>query len=144
MKFSTVLLPTDFSNHAEAACAAGIAMASRDGAKLIALHVLPLSDLVVGEYPIVMVDQLQADLMADAEKRMQAWAAKQSAVIETLVLWGNPAIDICRIAEERHADLIVTSTHGRTGLAHLFMGSVAERVVRHAPCSVLVVRAQHA
>ena len=42
------------------------------------------------------------------------------------------------------ADLIVTSTHGRTGLAHLFMGSVAERVVRHAPCSVLVVRAQHA
>jgi nucleotide-binding universal stress UspA family protein len=75
---------------------------------------------------------------------MQAWAAKQSAVIETLVLWGNPAIDICRIAEERHADLIVTSTHGRTGLAHLFMGSVAERVVRHAPCSVLVVRAQHA
>lgn len=144
MKFNTILLPTDFSSHAEAACATGLEMAARDGAKVIALHVLPLSDLVMGEYPIVMVDQLQADLQADAEKRMQSWIATQSAAIESLVMWGNPAIDICRIAEERHADLIVTSTHGRTGLAHLFMGSVAERVVRHAPCSVLVVRAQHA
>ena len=74
---------------------------------------------------------------------MQEWVGKQKVALESLVLWGNPAIDICRIAAERHADLIVTSTHGRTGLAHLFMGSVAERVVRHAPCSVLVVRAQH-
>lgn len=144
MKFTTVLLPTDFSRHADAACAAGIEMALRDGARIIALHVLPLSDLVMGEYPMVMVDQLQADLQADAEKRMQAWAATQSVSLETMVLWGNPAIDICRIAEEQKVDLIVTSTHGRTGLAHLFMGSVAERVVRHAPCSVLVVRAQHA
>ncbi|MCC6706664.1 MAG: universal stress protein [Gammaproteobacteria bacterium] len=144
MKFKTVLLPTDFSNHAEAACAAGLEMAQRDGAQVIVLHVLPLSDLVIGEYPIVMVDQLQADLTADAEKRLQAWKDKQSVKVESLVLWGNPALDICRIAEERKADLIVTSTHGRTGLAHLFMGSVAERVVRHAPCSVLVVRAQHA
>lgn len=144
MKFTTVLLPTDFSSHAEAACGAGMDMARRDGAQVIALHVLPLSDLVMGEYPIVMVDQLQAELMADAEKRMQAWKAEQGGAVETLVVWGNPALDICRIAEERKADLIVTSTHGRTGLAHLFMGSVAERVVRHAPCSVLVVRAQHA
>jgi nucleotide-binding universal stress UspA family protein len=144
MKFNTVLLPTDFSSHAEAACAVGLEMAARDQARVIALHVLPISDLVMGEYPIVMVDQLQADLQADAEKRMQTWVAAQKVAIESLVLWGNPAIDICRIAEEHHADLIVTSTHGRTGLAHLFMGSVAERVVRHAPCSVLVVRAQHA
>ncbi len=144
MKFTTVLLPMDFSSHAEAACAAGLEMATRDGAKVIALHVLPISDLVMGEYPVTMVDQLQTDLQADAEQRMQAWVGKQSGSIESLVLWGNPPIDICRIAEERHADLIVTSTHGRTGLAHLFMGSVAERVVRHAPCSVLVVRAQHA
>ena len=142
MKFNTVLLPIDFSNHAEAACAAGLEMAARDGAQVIALHVLPISDLVMGEYPVTMVNQLQTDLQADAEQRMQAWVGKQRGSIESLVLWGNPPIDICRIAAERHADLIVTSTHGRTGLAHLFMGSVAERVVRHAPCSVLVVRAQ--
>ncbi|MBK6658894.1 MAG: universal stress protein [Proteobacteria bacterium] len=144
MKFNTVLLPTDFSTHADAGCAAGIAMAQRDGAKVIALHVLPLSDLVMGEYPITMVDQLQAELMGDAEQRMQRWKDQQAMAVETLVVWGNPALDICRIAEERKADLIVTSTHGRTGLAHLVMGSVAERVVRHAPCSVLVVRARHA
>lgn len=138
MKFNTIVLPTDFSSHAEAACATGLEMAARDGARIIALHVLPLWDLVIGEYPMVVVDQLQADLQADAEKRLQTWVGKHSAAIESLVLWGKPAIDICRIAAERHADLIVTSTHGRSGLAHIFMGSVAERVVRHAPCSVLV------
>lgn len=71
-------------------------MAQRDGAQVIVLHVLPLSDLVIGEYPIVMVDQLQADLTADAEKRLQAWKDKQSVKVESLVLWGNPALDICR------------------------------------------------
>ena len=140
MKFATILLPTDFSDYAERAAAVGMDLAARDGARVIALHVLPISDLVVGEYPIVMVEDLQNELMADAEKRMATWVAKQSHPVETQVVWGNPAVDVCRIAGESRADLIVTATHGRTGLAHLFMGSVAERVVRHAPCSVLVVR----
>ena len=60
--------------------------------------------------------------------------------VETLVVWGSPPVEICRIAQERHVDLIIMGTHGRTALAHLLIGSVAERVVRHAPCSVLIVR----
>ncbi|MGE0857776.1 MAG: universal stress protein [Gammaproteobacteria bacterium] len=141
MKFSCILLPTDFSEHAERAAAVGLELAARDGARVHVLHVLPMADLVVGEYPVVMVEDLQGELMKDAERRMAAWAAKQAVAVQTEVVWGNPAQDICRIAEEKGADLIVTATHGRSGLAHLFMGSVAERVVRHAPCSVLVVRA---
>ena len=56
------------------------------------------------------------------------------------MVWGSPPVEICRIAQERHVDLIVMSTHGHAGLAHLLIGSVAERVVRYAPCSVLIVR----
>ena len=68
-------------------------------------------------------------------------AAQQPVPIETRVLWGDPATTICEVAKTRPCELIVMSTHGRTGLAHVFIGSVAERVVRYAPCAVLVVRA---
>jgi nucleotide-binding universal stress UspA family protein len=71
---------------------------------------------------------------------LQTVATRQRWPIETLAVWGNPSTEICRIAQEYRSDLIVMGTHGRTGLARLFMGSVAEHVVRSAPCAVLVVR----
>jgi hypothetical protein len=58
---------------------------------------------------------------------------------ETAFTEGSPAIDICAFAKSRNVDLIITSTHGFTGFAHVLIGSTAEQVVRHAPCSVLVV-----
>ena len=67
-------------------------------------------------------------------------AADQPVPIETLVVWGHPAEEICRLATVYRVDLIMMSTHGRTGLAHVFFDSVAERVVRYASCAVLVVR----
>jgi universal stress protein A len=87
-----------------------------------------------------MREQAEKELQAEAESRLQTLAAGQSVAVETLVVWGSPPVEICRIAQERRVDLIVMGTHGRTGLAHLFIGSVAERVVRYAPCSVLIVR----
>lgn len=68
-------------------------------------------------------------------------AAQHPGLMETCVRWGDPSTEICRVAQERGSDLIVMSTHGRIGLAHVFIGSVAERVVRYAPCAVLIVRA---
>ena len=54
--------------------------------------------------------------------------------------WGDPATTICEAAQTHPCELMVMSTHGRTGLAHVFIGNVAERVVRYAPCNVLIVR----
>src|ERR1051325_3832190 len=58
---------------------------------------------------------------------------------ETAFIEGSPVIDICAFAKDHNVDLIITSTHGLTGFTHVLIGSIAERVVRHAPCSVLVV-----
>ena len=72
---------------------------------------------------------------------METVAAQHPVSIETLVLWGGRGTTICDVAKTRWCALMVMSTHGRTGLAHVFVGSVAARVVHYAPCAVLVVRA---
>jgi nucleotide-binding universal stress UspA family protein len=140
MEIRTILLPTDFSPWAEHACQQGFALAAREHAHVLLVHVLLRSDLAFGDIPLPMREQAEKGLQAEAESRLRTLAAEQSMAVETLVVWGSPPVEICRIAQERHVDLIVMSTHGHTGLAHLLIGSVAERVVRHAPCSVLIVR----
>src|SRR5512147_786183 len=140
MEMHTVLLPTDFSPWAEQACQQGFALAAREHAHVLLVHVLLRSDLAFGDIPLPLREQAEKELQAEAESRLRTLAAGQSVAVETLVVWGSPPVEICRIAQERHVDLIVMGTHGRTGLAHLLIGSVAERVVRHASCSVLIVR----
>src|SRR6266851_5617114 len=135
-----MLLPTDFSPSAEHACHQGFALAARAQAQVVLLHVLGRSTLAFGDTPLPMRAQLEHEICAEAEQRLTVLAASQTVPVVTRVVWGNPAVAICRIAHERQIDLIVMSTHGRTGLAHMFMGSVAERVVRSAPCAVLIVR----
>jgi len=87
--------------------------------------------------------QFETSLKEDAERRIREIIARESKVgqleIQCQVKVGEPFWDICRVAEEEKVDLIVMGSHGRTGLAHVLLGSVAERVVRHAPCPVLVV-----
>jgi hypothetical protein len=68
-------------------------------------------------------------------------AAQSTAPIETRVLWGDPATTLCDVANTQPCELMVMCTHGRTGLAHVFIGSVAERAVRSAPCHVRIVHA---
>ena len=80
-------------------------------------------------------------LREEAEKRRQAQAVWKAVPVHSLVVYGGvPATEICQVAEQEQADLIVMETQGRTGISHLLMGSVAERVVYHAPCAVLTVR----
>ena len=84
---------------------------------------------------------------ADAHKKMEGMLTppqEEGLAVERMITRGTPFIEIIRTAKEHDVDMIVLATHGRSGLAHVLMGSVAEKVVRKAPCPVLVVRkAQH-
>lgn len=141
MDIHTILVPTDFSPYAEHAWQEALAIATRDKAHVLLLHVLPfLTFTWVDEWSLARA-QFEDKIQRDAEQQLQTLAAQQTIPTETHVLWGDPATTICDVAKTRPCELIVMSTHGRTGLAHVFIGSVAERVVRYASCNVLIVRA---
>jgi nucleotide-binding universal stress UspA family protein len=144
LSFQRVLVPLDFSEHARKALRHGRGLARQFGAKLILLHVVePMvypSDL---GYTPVLSEELTAEVHQEAENRLQAAVrAEQARGIECegLLRFGRPYLEIAALAEEQAVDLIVLTTHGYTGLKHVVLGSTAERVVRHAPCPVLVVR----
>jgi len=141
MEMHTILVPTDFSTYAEHALQEALAIASRDKAHVLLLHVLPFLTFTWADEWSLARPQFEEKIQRDAEQQLQTIAAQQTVPIEALVLWGDPATIICDVARTRPCELIVMSTHGRTGLAHVFIGSVAERVVRYAPCAVLIVRA---
>lgn len=141
-----ILCPTDFSQHARYAIRRAAAMARASGAEIILLHVFPQSTPGgVNEDSYLLANWRQ--LMKREEERAKAALEREARSrllegikVKTLLGAGSPYREIDRIASRMHADLIVISTHGTTGMLHLVMGSVAERVVRHAPCSVLVVK----
>lgn len=145
MEIKTILVPTDFSEFAEPAYAWALGLAADCKAKVVLLHVT--SSLASLEFPesgyYADLVRMEREMVADAEKRVGEFAAKKGASVvpvETQVTLGDAVSEICRMAERAHADLIIMGSHGRTGLSHVLLGSVAERVVRHAPCPVLVMR----
>jgi nucleotide-binding universal stress UspA family protein len=131
MQFQNILIPTDFSGAAEPAVQHALTLAARAQAQILLLHVLPG---MAGPSP---EDRRQAT----AEQWLQELARQASVPVHTLVVWGDPAAEICRVAQERQSDLIAISTHSRTGRELAFIGSVADAVVRRAPCAVLLLRA---
>lgn len=139
MEIQNILIPTDFSASAEEMVQQALALAAREQAQVLLLHVL--NSLAVTDTEAQAMYQLGQTMQEEAEQQLQAVAVQALVPIKTLVVWGTPASEICRVAKEHTIDLIVMSTHGRTGLAHILLGSVAERVVRHAPCAVLILRA---
>jgi len=142
----TVLVSTDFSDFGDAAISHAFRVAKDYGARVVLLHVLdaspPPNPLYAHYYPIPTPEQIrQAEAKAHEELRARIpEALRRSDRVETQVAQGSPAGEILRVADEQQASLIVISTHGRTGLRRLALGSVAERVIRDAPCPVLVVR----
>jgi nucleotide-binding universal stress UspA family protein len=146
MTIKRILVPTDFSTHADAALRYAIALATPLGATVGLLHVIedPLAaGMWASELYSAEIAGLQINLAKDAEERLSRTVAEiaSSVVTDREVRTGRAAATITEAAAESKADLIVMGTAGRTGLAHVLMGSVAERVVRTAPCPVLTVRA---
>jgi nucleotide-binding universal stress UspA family protein len=145
IQLKRILVPTDFSEHSERAAAYAAELARRFQAeKVYCVHVsdIPADLLATSAYYMTgpsedFIDQVRAQ----SKQSLDAFVAKNLAglPVETVFLEGRPFVEIIRFARENAVELIVIATHGRTGLTHALFGSVAERVVRKAPCPVLVV-----
>ena len=138
-----VLVPIDFSTTADRALEYAIALGQQLHARLTLLHVLDLTPVTMEDMTAGMTATLLDDLETDAQHLLQASRERvQRAGLqgESLLVQGTPTQTIVDTAGEQGVDLIIMGTHGRTGLAHVFLGSVAEHVVRQGPCPVLVVR----
>ena len=137
----TILHPTDFSEHSEPAFNVACSLAQSYGARLVLLHVLEPTVLVYGGVMTPPPPLPGADERLSARKQLQRLRPPHSSIpVERLVEAGDSATAIMQVARERNCDLIVMGSHGRTGLGRLLMGSVAENVLRKAPCPVLTVK----
>ena len=161
ISMKSILCPTDFSPESHAAAEAALELARRFNSKLMLLHVIedPVVYLPMLEsFPLPTRDQLETY----AEERLENWisapereltdrelteresAEREGAQVQHFWTHGHPAEEIVKFAAKSKADLIVISTHGRSGLSRLLLGSIAENISRHAPCPVLVHRASDA
>ena len=138
-----ILFPTDFSERAEAAWEYAQTVASAFNAEIHLLHVLqePVTMLPESALAVAPPAVNMPELMEAAEQGLERISQSTSnSVTNRSVVSGPPAEEIVRYARDAGVDLIVLGTHGRTGLAHVLLGSVAEKIVRKAPCPVLTVR----
>lgn len=138
--FQRILLPADGSEHSRRATATGLDLAKRLKVPVVALYVVDARALDPYPSEALFVD-LRSILLKEARRtlaRVEADARRKKIRATTRLLEGVPEEEIVRFAKP--SDLIVMATHGRTGLSRLLLGSVAETVVRHARCPVLVVR----
>lgn len=136
------LVPVDFSEYSDHALDYALSLASQLQSRLTLLHViqpLMVGGADIGMVPYAYAQQLEEETRESMQKcldRINAAGLKG----EGMVVHGVPWQEIVDMAKNRHNDLIIMGTHGRTGIKHVLLGSVAEKVVRLAPCPVLVVR----
>jgi universal stress protein A len=144
--FQKILVPVDFSEHSALAVQTAADLSQRYRAALKLVYVVePIAYALPDGY--LLFNELQLNsIFGEFEKRLAAdeRSAEQAGalLVETQLLKGAAASEICVLAAREGFDLIVMGTHGRKGLGHVVLGSVAERVVRSAPCPVLTVRAK--
>ena len=148
LPFKKILAPIDFSEPSYEALAIAEKLALQSSAELCVLHVVP-SIPFVAESPLppgFNISLLQLKLEEKAKKSLQDEVEKRvsdQVLLHAMVSTGNPAHEIARIAQDDKSELIVIASHGESGWRHLIHGSVTERVLRLAPCHVLVVRVSH-
>ena len=143
--FTRIVVPTDFSSASQSALEYAIDLATRYGAVIDLLHVVEepayLASSPDGYF--AGLPALRDQMREDGQRQLAATAQVCTAAnvpYDTAIVSGRPATSIVQQAADRAADLIVMGTHGRSGLDHFILGSVAERVIRSAPCPVLTVR----
>lgn len=146
IEFKKILAPLDFSECSHEALGYAISIAGKYGAELYLLHVLELPHYAsAGVTPSTLreVLKLEAEMEKEAEKALgeaEEKVKKAQVQVSKLIRKGEAYAEISRAARELNADLIVMGTHGRTGLPHVLLGSVAERIVRTASCPVFSVK----
>ena len=145
IQLTKLLVPTDFSEDSEQAARYAVELAKRFQTEIHCVHVvdIPADLLSTSDYYMTgpsgqFIDQIREE----SKKNLEAFTEKnlEGMQVRTAFLEGRPFVEILRYARDQEIDLVVIATHGRTGLKHVLFGSVAEKVVRKAPCPVLVVK----
>jgi nucleotide-binding universal stress UspA family protein len=143
-EWKRILCPIDFSDASRAALETACDLARRFDAKVALFHAYPVPGYTFPDGSFVASAKMLDELADQAKRHLDEWKALAETAgvkeVETATAVGEPAHEIVDFATRNRADLLVLGTHGRTGLSHALMGSVAERVVRKAPCPVLTVR----
>ena len=144
-----ILVATDFGAASDNALRYGRGLAARFGARLHVLHVTRSISLTAAIYghagvPFAAREEIERGERARTEALLTDEDRRALRAFATTVTDDSPALAVVKYARRHHIDLLVLGTHGRGAFAHLLLGSVAERVVRTAPCPVLTVRdAEH-
>jgi nucleotide-binding universal stress UspA family protein len=138
--YSRILVPTDYSKASFAAFKPAAVLASKFGAEIFLLHVIeeiPLYAYRIGTSQKKLDEQVVERAAAEMRKVAKLLRSRDA---ELIVRTGNVHKEILSVVKAKRIDLIVMGTHGRTGLAHTVVGSIAEKIVRFAPCQVLTVK----
>ncbi|MBW7898797.1 putative universal stress protein [Candidatus Brocadiaceae bacterium B188] len=138
-----ILCPIDYSVYSEMALKYAIEFAEKYQAKLYLMHVLDIRVYDINNpelYNINVVDEETVEKLRERLLRCVNEDTRGRISVEALIIQGVPFAEIIKVSKEYRIDLIVIGTHGRTGLSHAIMGSVAEKIVRKAPCPVLTIR----
>lgn len=137
-----ILVPTDFSDQGKTALMYAVAFADQFGAAVDLLHVLePVPPGALLSY--VSLSDLKKSMQEEAEKHLEELHTEwqnYAFPVKKIVVEGHPFVEIIKHARESKADMIIMGTHGRGAIAHMLLGSVAEKVVRKSQCPVLTVR----
>ena len=142
--FKKILAPYDFSAQSKHALQFAADLARRYEAPITVVHACDINYFSVPESFLLYTPSQLPQLMAGLEKQLEPIKYELLSAnvlqVNTQVLQGTPFAEIVRLARDEHYDLIVMGTHGRAGISHALLGSVAERVVRNAHCPVLTIR----
>ncbi|MDP6700618.1 MAG: universal stress protein [Candidatus Latescibacteria bacterium] len=142
-KLKKILIPTDLSEYARYALPYAVELARTNGAEIHLVHVLDttwLAPAAAAEFPGQLSVAIDNSEELAAETLREMGADIKEVPVHTKTLVGAPHVEIVRYARQQETDLVVVSTHGRTGLSHALIGSVAEKIVQMAPCPVLTVK----
>jgi nucleotide-binding universal stress UspA family protein len=134
----TILVPIDFQDASLAALAAARDLAAKLGFEVVLLHVYAVPVVVYPGFDPIVAPGLPDEIAATAKAAVERLAA-ENGDLATLLRAGDPATEILRAVAETAPQMVAMGTHGRSGIAHLLLGSVAEKVVRQSPVPVLTV-----
>ncbi len=143
LEIRKVVVPVDFSECSRHGLAYAKSLARHFGAELILLHAVPLQYFVTSDeyarYDLPLLAQQAEEAAKEQLHKLVKETARDGVEVKASLQLGHAGEQVCACAKELGADVIVTSTHGRTGFKHVLLGSTAEYIVRHAKCPVLVV-----